>query len=297
MKIILDGHLVDARQARVSVFDHSFLYGDGIYETVRAYDYRVFHWPEHFRRLKRSSRRIHLKCPWSSSFLLDGIIRVLRANRTPEGSVRITISRGPGPLGLDPSLCPKPTLVMLLHPERPIQAFRRTGVSIGIPEVRRNHPRCLDPQIKSNNSLNTILARMEGKAMRVFETVLLNLDGDLTEGTTSNIFFARKSEIFTPALSCGLLEGITRESVIRLSRAAGRKVHEGHYTPMDLKSADEIFLSSTTLEIMPVVRVKRAGAALGEGRRCFIVGTGQPGPLSRELQNSFRTYVQKELCL
>ena len=288
MKIILDGHLVDARQARVSVFDHGFLYGDGIYETVRAYNYKVFHWPEHFRRLKQSARRIQLKCPWSSRRLLNDIVRVLRANRASPGSVRISISRGPGPLGLDPALCPKPTLVMLLHPERPVEALRQTGVSVGITEVRRNHPRCLDPQIKSNNSLNTILAKMEGKAMRVFESVLLNLDGFLTEGTTSNIFFVRKDEIFTPALSCGLLEGITRDAVIHLSLKAGRKVHEGRYAPTDLLRADEVFLSSTTLEIMPVTRLRVQ-------RKNRAIGNGQPGPVTRELQRSFQAYVQKEL--
>jgi branched-chain amino acid aminotransferase len=290
MKIILDGRLIDARQAHVSVFDHSFLYGDGIYETVRAYDYSVFHWPEHFRRLKQSARRIQLKCPWSSRWLHDNIVRVLRANHASPGSVRISISRGAGPLGLDPSLCPKPTLVMLLLPERPVEVLRREGVSIGIPEVRRNHPRCLDPQIKSNNSLNTILAKMEGKAMRVFETVLLNLEGFLTEGTICNVFFVRKGEIFTPALSCGLLEGITREAVIRLSRKAGRKVHEGRYTPADLLRAAEVFLSSTTLEIMPVTRLTFRGKARP-------IGKGKPGPLSCELQRSYRTYVQKELSL
>jgi branched-chain amino acid aminotransferase len=290
MKIILDGRLMDARQARVSVFDHGFLYGDGIYETVRAYDYRVFHWPEHYRRLKQSAHRIQLKCPWSKSWLLRGIEQVLRANRAPGGSVRISISRGPGPLGLDPALCPKPTLVMLLHPERPIEKFRRAGVSLGIPQIRRNHPRCLDPQIKSNNSLNTILAKVEGKAMHVFETVLLNLDGYLTEGTTSNIFFVKKGDVLTPALSCGLLEGVTREAVIRLARAAGYNVREGRFTPRDLQTADEVFLSSTTLEIMPVTRVTVQG-------KVFKVGHARPGPVAQDLERSFRAYVHKELGL
>jgi len=329
MKVILNGRLIDARQARLPVFDHSFLYGDGIYETVRAYDYRVFHWPEHFRRLRRSARRIELKCPWSSRTLLQRVAQLLRANNTPNASVRITVSRGPGPLGLDPSVCPKPTLVMLTHPERDLNTLWKSGVSIGIPRIRRNHPRCLDPQIKSNNSLNTILARMEAKRMGVFEAVLLNLDSHLTEGTTSNIFFVKGRTIQTPALSCGLLEGVTRGLVIKLARNAGFSVREGRYALKDLRTADEIFLTSTTLEIMPVVLVKetpsgtplsptwdhRSDASLdrwpsfereqrllgravtcgdrGEGAhyRTYKPTSGHPGPITKSLHALFRASI------
>jgi len=285
MKIILGGRLMDARRAHLSVFDHGFLYGDGIYETVRAYDYRVFHWSEHFRRLKESARRLQLKCPWSSRFLLERIVRVLKANRSPHGSVRISISRGPGPLGLDPALCPKPTLVMLLHPERPVEALRRNGVSIGFPEVRRNHPRCLDPQIKSNNALNTILAKMEAKWLGAFEAVLLNLDGDLTEGTTSNIFFVKGNRIYTPALSCGLLEGVTRGVVIKLARRAGLRVSEGRYTLNELKKADEVFLTSTTLEVVPVTKIM----AWKRNRPAIVWRKKEPGPVSRRLHRIFHS--------
>ncbi len=241
MKVFFKNKIVDEKNARVSVFDHGFLYGDGIYETVQAYHGRVFHWADHYRGLKESARRLSLKCPWSRTYLLKGIEKVLRANHSPNASVRITISRGPGPLGLDPRACPKPTLVMLLHPDRNVAALRKTGVSIGIPTVRRNHPRCLDPQIKSNNSLNTILAKIEGTRMGVFETVLLNLDDHLTEGTTSNLFFVRRNRMYTPATSCGLLEGITRQEVLKLSRRAGYKVHEGHYKASDLKKPMKYF--------------------------------------------------------
>lgn len=278
MKVFLDNRLVDAKKARVSVFDHGFLYGDGIYETVRAYDYRVFHWPEHYRRLRNSARRIALRCPWSSPYLLRSIERVLRANREPNASVRITVARGPGPLGLDPSVCPKPTLVLLLHPARPLEKLWKTGVSIGIPRVRRNHPACLDPRIKSNNSLNTILAKMEAQKMGVFEAVLLNLEGYLTEGTTSNIFFVKKNVIYTPGLSCGLLEGVTRAAVIKFARRARYRVLEGRYTLADLRKADEIFLTSTTLEIVSVIKVVASTA----------FWSGRPGPVTRRLHQLFR---------
>src|SRR5258707_187302 len=135
MKVFLNNRLIEARHASVSVFDHGYLYGDGVYETVRAYQFRVFHWPEHFRRLKQSARRLQLRCPWSSPYLLQGIVRLLRANHSPNASVRITISRGPGPLGLDPRHCPKPTLVMLQHPHRDVARLWKTGVSIGVPHV------------------------------------------------------------------------------------------------------------------------------------------------------------------
>ncbi len=286
MKAFLQNRIVNGKQARISIFDHGFLYGDGIYETVRAYDDHIFHWPDHYKRLKQSASRIALKCPWSSDFLLRGVIQVLKANHVPSGSVRITVARGPGPLGLDPSVCPKPTLAMILHPERPPERFWKNGVSIGIPKVRRNHPKCLDPQIKSNNSLNTILAKMEAKRMRVFEAVLLNLDGELTEGTTTNLFFVRRGALFTPALSCGLLEGVTRGAVIQLARRAGYNVHEGRYTPADLRRADEIFLTSTTFEIVPVVHV------IAPFLRPSLARSLSPnGPVARRLHALFRRLV------
>jgi len=281
MKVFLNNRLVAADKARVSAFDHGFLYGDGIYETVRAYEYRVFHWPDHFRRLQNSARRLALKCPWSSRYLLKAIDRVLRANGEPNASVRITVARGPGPLGLDPSVCPKPTLVILLHPARPLEKLWKNGISIGIVRVRRNHPRCLDPQIKSNNSLNTILAKMEAKKMKVFEAVLLNLDGYLTEGTTSNIFFVKDGVLHTPAFSCGLLEGVTRNEVIRLARGKGISVREGRYRVADLRRADEVLLTSTTLEVVSVVRVR-------QGARGWKVGNGRPGPVTQHLHQLFR---------
>lgn len=278
MKVWLNTGLADARRASVSVFDHGFLYGDGIYETVKAYGYNVFHWPEHYKRLKQSAQRLSLKCPWSSDYLLKAIRRLLRANHAPDASVRITVARGPGPLGLDPRVCPKPTLVMLLHPTRPLARIWKQGISIGIPRIRRNHPLCLDPQIKSNNSLNTILAKIEGNQMGVFETVLTNLEGYLTEGTTSNIFFVKNGVLYTPALSCGLLEGVTRGYVLRLARRHRIPVAEGRYTPKELLKADEVFLSSTTLEIAPVVKLKFTTQKI-----IHRIGAGRPGPLTQKI--------------
>jgi branched-chain amino acid aminotransferase len=292
VKIWFQNKLCDARKARVSVYDHGYLYGDGIYETVHAYQYKVFHWDGHFQRLKNSARRIALRIPWSSQTLLNCVIRVLRANQEPYASVRITISRGPGPLGLDPSLCPDPTLVMLLHPARDFRTFWAKGVNIGIVSVRRNPPEALDPQIKSNNSLNTILAKMESKRMQVFEGVLTNLQGYLTEGTTSNLFFVKRGKLLTPALSCGLLAGITREAILRIARQQGIQVREGRYRPSDLLGADEVFLSSTTLEVVPIIGVKLAGH-----RHTHRIGSGHPGVFTRWIHALFGALVEKELKL
>jgi branched-chain amino acid aminotransferase len=286
VKVWLNSRLLDAQKASVSVFDHGFLYGDGIYETVRAYDGEVFHWHEHYRRLRESARRITLACPWSARYLEQAIQNVLRANKTPNASVRITISRGPGSLGLDPRLCPRPTLAILLHPERALEKIWREGVSIGIPHIRRNHPLCLDPLIKSNNALNTILAKIEGNRMKVFETVLTNLDGYLTEGTTSNIFFVKKGILYTPALSCGLLNGITRQAVLKISKRARIRLKEGWFTPRELGNADEAFLSSTTLEIAPIISMKQAGKA-GTKR----IGAGRPGPLTHRMHTLLKVVL------
>jgi branched-chain amino acid aminotransferase len=180
---------------------------------------------------------------------------------------------------------------MLLFPERPVAQLQKAGVSIGIPKVRRNHPQCLDPQIKSNNSLNTILAKMEAKKMGVFEAVLLNLDGHLTEGTTTNIFFVRRGRIYTPALSCGLLEGVTRHAVLKLARGAGCRVQEGRYTLADLRRADEIFLTSTTLEIVPVTSVAAPSGSLAPLLPRSVLWRGRPGPVTRRLHGLFRRLV------
>lgn len=295
MKAFLNNRLLDEKDARVSVFDRGFLYGDGVYETVRAYQCRIFRWDEHDRRLRQSARRIALKCPWSSAYLQQAIQKTLRANGRPDASVRITISRGPGPLGLDPRTCPRPTLALLLHPDRPLEKLWKAGVSIGIVRVRRNHPACLDPRIKSNNSLNAILAKMEAQRMGVFEGVLTNLSGDLTEGTISNLFFIRRGCLYTPSPSCGLLEGITRGSILRVAREAGLGVREGRYKPQELKRADEVFLSSTTLEVAPVVSCALRRLRPGGAVRRFAIADGRPGVVTLDLHRRLRSFIAKEL--
>ncbi len=284
--IWINDRLVDARSARVSAFDHGFLYGDGVYETVHAYGYQIFHWPDHYRRFLNSASRIALRCPWAGRALERAVVKLLKANRQPNASVRITLARGPGPLGLDPSVCKTPTLVMMLHPHRDVERYQREGVSIGITQVRRNPPEALDPQIKSISSLNTIQAKMEANAMGVFEAILLNLKGELTEGTTSNIFFVKQGQLYTPSLACGLLPGITRGVVLKLAKLHEIPAHEGRYRPLDLLKAEEVFLTSTTLEVVPVVLLKSAGSS-----RAHPLGRGLSKPITRRLQQLFQDYV------
>ncbi len=281
MKVFLNGRLVEERAAKVSVFDHGFLYGDGVYETVRVVDGQLFLWPEHFRRLRESARRIELALPWGQRTLATAIRRTLRANRLADGSARLTVSRGPGPLGLNPRLCRRPTLTILVHPPRPIDDWRRRGMTIALVRVRRNAPQALDPRIKSNNSLNTILARLEANRWKTDEGILLNLDGYLAEGTISNLFWIQGRSLFTPALSCGLLEGVTRDLVLRLASKAGLVKREGRFKPAALRRADEIFLTNASWDVMPVTRVIDAA---GSRVQRFAVGDGRPGPRSVALQ-------------
>ncbi len=274
MIVFLNGRFLPASQARVSIFDHSFLYGDGLYETVRVDEGRVCDWPAHYRRLKTSAQSLALAIPWSSAYLEKTARSLARANRQTSVTIRVTISRGPGPLGLDPTLCPRPTLAMQPHPQRPLEKLWREGVSVMIARVRRNPPECLDPSIKSNSALNTVMAKKEAQKAGAFEALMLNLDGYLTEGTITNLFFVKKGKLFTPALTCGLLAGVARARVIRLARKMNRPVQEGRYTPLDLKKANEIFLTSSTLRVVPVVRV-------------HSLWTGRLGPLTRFFQVAF----------
>lgn len=184
----------------------------------------------------------------------------------------------------------------MLHPHRSFKKIWDAGISIGIVRTRRNHPACLNPRLKSNNSLNTILAKMEAQHMRVFEGILLNLDGYLSEGTTSNIFFVKKGVLHTPSPACGLLEGVTRGVVIQQASRLGLKVREGRYGPRDLAAAEEVFLSSTTLEVAPVVSLVQFRHSRGPALRRHLIASGRPGPLTRRLREQFRIFVQKELC-
>lgn len=286
-KIWLNNKLVNDNQAKVSIWDRGFLYGDGVYETVRVYDGKIFRAEGHWKRLDHSLQGIRLKVPWSHSYLTNACLKTVRGNRLKECLVRVTISRGIGELGYDPSTCGKPTLVVLALPVRSdLSQLWKKGVKIAIVKVRRNHPYALNPAIKSTNCLNGIFAKMDSLKKGAFEGVFLNLDGFLAEGTISNIFIVKGGILKTPALQDGLLDGVTRGGVIETASKYGIKILQTHIKPFEVLSTDEAFLTSTTMEVMPVVKVDKKA-----------IGNGTPGHLTLFLQRRFRELVQKELNL
>jgi branched-chain amino acid aminotransferase len=281
MWVFLNDRFVGREEAVVSVFDHGFLYGDGVYETIRSYGPRIFMRDQHLARLERSAEAIGLEIPIAPAQWPDLLHEAMRLNQVGNDSadayLRITISRGAGEIGLDPSLCPHPTVVIMTkalgnYPA----AFSRDGVSLTVAKTRRNLPEALSPQIKATNFLNNILAKRESIAAGTFDSLLLNWREELTECTISNLFFYAGGTLRTPALECGILDGITRTIVMTVAQEEGIVVEEGHYQLRALQESDECFLTNTTMEIMPVTRIDT-----------LPVGNGRPGPLTRRLQAAF----------
>jgi branched-chain amino acid aminotransferase len=279
MWIYLNDRFVQEAEAVVSVFDHGFLYGDGVYETIRTYGNRIFMRDQHLARLRRSADAIGLKIPdrnWPE-LLHEAMKRNNVGNDQVDAYIRITISRGVGDIGLDPSLCPNPTVVIMTKPlTRPSSVLYQDGVSLIVAQTKRNLPGALDPQIKATNFLNNILAKREAIAAGAFDSVLLNWESHLTECTVSNLFFVKAGRLCTPSLACGILDGITRGFILTLAREHQIPVEEGQYGRDSLDLAEECFLTNTTMEVMPVTRV--------DSRR---IGLGQPGPLTRRLHQIF----------
>lgn len=254
--IYLNNRLVPAGKAVVSVFDHGFLYGDGVYETLRAYDGVAFKIEEHIERLFNSAALIRLDISKTPEAIIRAVNKTVKANRLSDAYIRITISRGKGPIGLDPALCPKSTFVIIANPFQGYpSAYYRSGVNIAIVSSRRNFNKSIDPAIKSLNFLNNILAKIEGKERGAYEAVMLNYRGYIAEGTISNIFFVKNGTLYTPAVSTGILNGITRMAIIGIAEELGIKVREGKFRPADIYKAEEVFISNTTMELMPVSTV------------------------------------------
>jgi branched-chain amino acid aminotransferase len=281
MLVYLDGHFVAREKALVSVFDHGFLYGDGIYETMRAYGGKLFLIKKHLSRLKRSARAISLNLPLPLEQIEAALNESLIVNKLQEAYVRIHISRGPGEIGLDPALCVAPTMVIVTKPFHDYPAeYYEQGVNVAIVKTRRNHPLALDPAIKGTNFLNNILAKIEAKKAGAYEGIMLNWEGYVAEGTISNIFMVRKGVLLTPHADTGILEGVTRGLVLRLAKRTRVPVKEAMLKPKSLLAADECFITNSTMEIMPVTAVDRRP-----------VGSGRPGPVSLLLRQAYRKEV------
>jgi branched-chain amino acid aminotransferase len=278
MKIFIDGKYLDERDAKISVFDHGLLYGDGIFEGIRAYNGRVFKLKEHIDRLFCSAKAILLEIPMSHAELMKATVATIRANKLRDCYVRLVVTRGVGNLGLNPRSCKKPTVIIIAGKIQvyPPSLYERGMDIVTVPTTRNLHS-ALNPAIKSLNYLNNILAKIEANNAGVEEAVMLNSEGFVAECTADNLFIVKNGELFTPPLSAGALYGITRQTVIELAQEAGLKVSEPNLTRYDLFCADECFLCGTGAEIMPVIKI--------DGR---VIGSGKPGALTRKLVADYR---------
>jgi branched-chain amino acid aminotransferase len=285
MWIFLNDRFVPKEDAMVSVFDHGFLYGDGVYETLRAYGGRIFMLRRHLARLRRSADLIGLNVPIAELDWQPLLQEAMKRNVLSDAYLRITLSRGEGDIGLDPRLCPRPTVVIISLPLQPypVHLFQ-AGVSLTVVGVRRNLAAALSPQIKSLNFLNNILAKQEAAQKGAFDGLMLNAEGYITECTTSNMMFVKEGCVCTPSVACGILDGITREVVLSLAHDEGFPIQEGCYTPDVLRHADECFLTNTTMEIMPVCDIDK-----------HAVGSGVPGTVTGRLRELFRTKLPRFL--
>ncbi len=285
MLVYLNGRFVSKEEATVSVFDHGFLYGDGIYETMRAYNGGFFLLERHLARLQCSADAVFLTLPMPIDKISAVLHETLNVNRLAEAYVRLHISRGPGEIGLDPGLCPAPTVVIVAKPFKayPPEYYDR-GVSVSIVKTRRNHPLALNPSIKGTNFLNNILAKIEANKAGAYEGIMLNWEGFVAEGTISNIFMVKGGVLRTPALNVGILEGVTRGLVLDLARNEKISLQESAFSPQELIGADECFITNSTMEIMPVTLI--------DGKS---IGSNGPGPLTATLMQAYRHEVLKNV--
>jgi len=282
LQIFLDGQLVPAREAKVSVYDHGFLYGDGVFEGLRIYNRRIFRHDAHLERLYRSAKAILLAPPLSKEEMKRATEQTVAANKIENGYIRAIFSRGVGDLGLDPRKCPKPTTVIIadnisLYPAE----MYEQGMEVVTVSTRRNRPDVLSPQIKSLNYLNNIMAKIECIRAGVPECIMLNSNGLVSECSADNIFIVHedlrgRKELRTPPISAGALEGITRDAVMELGEKMGLKVAERDLTLFDLYNAREMFLTGTGAEVVPVTRVDQRE-----------IGDGIPGQITKQLMSAY----------
>ena len=284
MKVYMNGDLVAEADAKVSVFDHGLLYGDGVFEGIRLYDGCVFRLEAHLKRLERSAKAIMLDLPWSREELSEAVCETCRANGLRDGYVRMVVTRGAGTLGLNPKLCKDPNLIIIadkiqLYPKQ----YYKEGLKITTVSTRRISPAALPPKIKSLNYLNNVLAKLEAIQGGFMEAVMLNDQGFVAECTGENIFTVKKGIIFTPDTSAGALDGITRQVTIEIAESLKVPLRETNLTTYDLWTAEECFLTGTAAEIVPVTEV--------DGRK---VGDGRPGPVTLRFMEDFRGRVSTD---
>jgi len=282
--IYLDGQYVTKEKATVSVYDHGFLYGDGIFEGIRIYNGNIFKCKEHLDRLYDSAKSIMLEIPLSYEEMEEALVETLRRNEMRDGYIRLVVSRGPGNLGLDPNRCEKASVIIIVEQ---LAIYSEEAYKNGLKAVsvstRRNIPDALNPKIKSLNYLNNILVKIQSNLAGAGEAIMMNAQGYVTEGSGDNIFIIKNGVITTPPCYLGALDGITRQAIIEICEKRGYKLKEEPFTMHDIYVADEVFLTGTAAEVIAVREV--------DGR---IIGSGQAGPVTLKLLEEFRNVVDKD---
>jgi branched-chain amino acid aminotransferase len=282
-KVFINGKLYDKNEAKVSVYDHGLLYGDGVFEGIRVYNRKVFRLREHVERLYESARHIWLEIPMSREQMTEAVLDTVRVNDKKDGYIRLVVTRGAGSLGLDPRKTSDPQVIIIVDDISmyPPELYQN-GLEIVTASVIRNHPAALSPRVKSLNYLNNILAKIEAIRAGCLEAIMLNHNGEVAECTGDNVFLVKKGVLRTPPVNDGALEGITRNAVMELARAAGITVQEATLTRHDVYAADECFLTGTAAEVIPVVKC--------DGR---AIGTGKPGPITKQLHERFHQLTRQ----
>jgi branched-chain amino acid aminotransferase len=276
-KVYINGKHFDKNDAKISVYDHGLLYGDGVFEGIRVYSGKVFRLREHIDRLYESARSIHLEIPINREQMTDAVVSTVKANNKQDGYIRLLVTRGAGGLGLDPRKTTDPQVIIIvdditMYP----QELYQNGLEIVTAATIRNHPAALSPRIKSLNYLNNVMAKIEGIRAGCLEALMLNHKGEIAECTGDNIFLVKRGVLRTPPLDAGVLEGVTRNAVIELAQAANIPVEQIALTRHDVFAADECFLTGTAAEVIPVVKC--------DGR---TIGSGKPGPVTCQLRERF----------
>ena len=282
--IFMNNEFVKKEDAKISVYDHGFLYGDGVFEGIRSYNGNVFRLEEHLERLYDSAKSVMLQIPHTPEELTNLVVETLKKNNLKDAYIRLVVSRGVGNLGLDPFSCAQPNVIIIaealsLFPK----ALYETGIEIVSVATRRSRSDVLSPKVKSLNYMNNILVKIEANLAGVSEALMLNDQGYVAEGSADNIFIVRKNKLLTPPGYVGALEGITRNAIMEVAAQKGYDIQEAVFTRHDVYVADEVFLTGTAAEVIAVVKV--------DGR---VIGEGKPGPVTNDLLVSFRELVQED---
>ena len=282
-KVYINGKFFDKADARISVYDHCLLYGDGVFEGIRIYEGKVFRLKEHVERLFESARCIKLEIPISKEQMIEAILSTVKANNKHNGYIRPLVTRGAGSLGIDPRKTTDPQVIIIvddisLYPPE----LYENGMEIATVSTIRNHPNAQNPRIKSCNYLNNILAKLEANQAGCLEALMLNHKGEVAEGSADNIFLVKRGVLRTPPTDAGILEGITRNAILELAKAASIPIQEVALTRHDVYTADECFLTGTGAEVIPVVKCDTR-----------VIGTGKPGPITRQLRERFQQLTRQ----